>query len=38
MLSNEKGFTLFELVYLLMVAGIFGTVGYVVSHFVLKFW
>jgi prepilin-type N-terminal cleavage/methylation domain-containing protein len=38
MKANQKGFTLFELIYVLVFFSIVGGIAYVFVHFISKFW
>ena len=37
-MKNQQGFTLFELVFALGTLAFWGLVGWVIWHFISKFW
>lgn len=37
-MKNQKGFTLFELLFVILFLAVVGGGGYVLVHFISKFW
>jgi hypothetical protein len=37
-MKSQKGFALYELVFLIAFFAFWGTAGYIVWHFISKFW
>jgi prepilin-type N-terminal cleavage/methylation domain-containing protein len=35
---NKKGYTLFELLFVVLLLSIVGGIGYVILHFIIKWW